>query len=198
MSFDEAEKLIAETEKSIQKMAASSMKAGEYDEAIKLTSLAKSLSLVATSEGTVSSGQPGATRRRKAPVRTVRTRGAPKEGYPRFERDETNLVRVGWHGTRNLEYREKAPKELLGKLVEKSLKASPQGEPFSTGGDFYVIKDKKGKAIPRSKVTLCLAWLREEELLKKEGHGPNSRYSIPDPKGFKQAVEKRWKALPTR
>lgn len=191
MIIDEALRLVSETEKSIQKMASSRMKMGEYDEAMKLASLARSLSVIVSEETVPVS-------RVKKASKPARGRRVRKVGYPRYERDDTNLIKVGWRSTREIAYKEKAPKELLDKVADKCLKAASQGEPFSTGGDFLKIKDKRGKLYSRNKVNVCLSWLRKEGLLKTTGYGPNSRNTVPNPSGFKNAVEQRWQALPKR
>lgn len=115
-------------------------------------------------------------RRLAPPAETTErvTRAAPRfasaeRKYPLFTRNREELIKTGWSSTSRSEYQHRAPIEVLlflaGKLEE--FRKSAKGR-FSMES-VLPLTLPPGRQVPDYQAYLCLAWLREIQLVKKDG-----------------------------
>lgn len=129
----------------------------------------------------------------KSPTKKVGThKQVNKSSYPRFTRSSQDLIKVGWSKREKNEYRHRAERgtvDLIVVAIESILGESPR---FSTDELFPVIDPADGSAIPDYQGYLVLRWLRDIEAVVPRGR---SAYTVSQPGGMKELVDRAWKAL---
>lgn len=121
--------------------------------------------------------------------------GSAKNGYPRFRRDEDNLVKIGWSKTSKAEYEHRAPKCVVNALLKAVLKAGQKSPIFTVEALLPLVDTGNGTEIPAYQVYLALAWLRTEGLVHQHGR---EGYSLLVTSNLEKTVEERWNALPDK
>ncbi|MCH7598848.1 MAG: hypothetical protein IH973_03755 [Myxococcales bacterium] len=114
---------------------------------------------------------------------------------PKFARGKDELVKIGWSKKEKSEYQHKAPRQVIGFLIDSLVKTAPAEEVFSTEQLFPLHDGNDGSEIPSYQAYLCLAWLREEQLIEQVGR---QGYRVPDSKGLHETMKARWEQLPDR
>jgi hypothetical protein len=167
---------------------------GNYDEALSLVQLARSLytmagglSLALHAPAIDEPPAAGDTGR----SRTAQGRGT-RRGYPRFFVRGEDLVKVGWSKSNDGEYEHRSPRATVLSLAH-SLEAVA-GKEFSVD-EILPQTGRDGAEIPVYQVYLCLAWLRDIGVVKRHGR---QGYSIASNLNIVKAVDKSWQQLPTR
>lgn len=88
--------------------------------------------------------------------------------YPRFERDETRLVKVGWSKKERREYEHRTPLEAVFAVADRLATAVPPGKAFTMDG-LMPFKGADGAEIPSYQAYLILAWLRDSGAVEQRG-----------------------------
>jgi hypothetical protein len=131
------------------------------------------------------------TRRPKSAKVSKPGRG-PSVEYPRFLRQDNQLVRIAWSKREKKEYRHKAPYTVLQALIKVMSELGKDGRVFATD-DFLPIHDSDGNEVPSYQAYVGIALLKHTSLLDQHGR---QGYSIPRLGEFADTVEALWQKLP--
>lgn len=140
-----------------------------------------------------SGGDTNARRLASAPqiARTVR----PKKGdYPKFLRESSSLIKIGWSKSEKAEYEHKSPRKVLAYLVPAIAKIGAGGKRFAMDR-VLPLKDSEGVQIPDYQAYLCLGWLRSIGAVEQHGR---QGYSLPKKTDLTVVAEASWEKLPSR
>ena len=97
-----------------------------------------------------------------------RRRSSPKKGYPKFERQENNLVKVEWNNANNGEARHRVSYGTMSLLAQAISKST--GDSFKkTLLDGASAAD--GKQVPNHQIHAILLWLQSIKAITKKGRG---------------------------
>ncbi len=107
--------------------------------------------------------------REDAPTDAKRRRRTPsKRGYPRFERNGNNLIKIEWNARKNTEQTHRVPYPTVSSLVSTINK---------TGGDMFK-KDlltgaatAEGNKIPAHQLGVVMGWLISSKAIVRKGRG---------------------------
>lgn len=135
---------------------------------------------------------PAAAALPNAPAKKVRTTSAAT--YPRFERDQDRLVKVGWSKKNREEYEHRAPHDSVIAFVRHLRKNVSDGELFDIDG-LLPVYDSSGSEIPAYQLYMTLAWLRELGVLHRRGR---DGYVVRAGSLDGDELNGHWAALPTR
>lgn len=91
-----------------------------------------------------------------------------KRDYPRFERDDDKLVKVGWSKKAREEYEHRAPRSAVLAFAEHVGATTAKGKSFAID-ELLPVHDAAGEELPSYQVYLSLAWLRQEGTVQKKG-----------------------------
>ncbi len=111
--------------------------------------------------------------------------------YPKFRREDDELVKIGWSKRAKEEYEHRAPKSAVFTLIAALAKIASKKRQFTMEAVLPVNADD-GTQVPDYQSYLGLAWLRHENLIVQHGR---RGYSIPKPGNFEAAVVKLWNDL---
>jgi hypothetical protein len=113
-------------------------------------------------------------------------------GYPRFEREDEILIKIGWSKTSRIEYEHRAPRRIVDALL-KAIQTAGNGGAVFTVESILPLRDPTDETeVSGYQVYLALAWFRIEGLLQQHGR---EGYSLLLTSNLEQTVEERWKAL---
>ncbi len=115
-----------------------------------------------------------------------------KRIYPFFAKSGNTLVKVAWSKSSKSEYQHKSPLDVLNSLVAALIVSSENGS-IVTMEKVLPIKLQDGSEVPDYQSYVCLAWLRQTELVKQNGR---MGYTVEAPSQLKEATENYWNALP--
>lgn len=146
----------------------------------------------APTNGSAPASNPSGHRKK---ARSQRKRKSATVAYPKFARGKNELVKIGWSKKEKSEYQHKAPRQVIDFLIDSLLKTAPTEEVFTTERLFPLGDGNDGTEIPSYQAYLCLAWLREEQLVEQVGR---QGYRVTDSKGLHEAMKTRWEQLPDR
>lgn len=165
-TLSRAHRAIQEAERQLRSLLEKAVQAGDYDVVVPLTELAKSLSLLIVRTSTNPSGQdsPGPQPKERG---AVSAKTAPRS-YPHFRRDKNTLVKVGWSKSSRTEYEHKAPRQVLDLLARRLQRNFPSGTVFAMS-EVLPLRANNGNEVPDYQTYLCLAWLRQQDLVEKRG-----------------------------
>lgn len=132
---------------------------------------------------------------RAAPARTS-TKGRGKSpAYPRFERDEDRLIKVGWSKREKREYEHKAPRAAalavylrLGQVKARKAFRMDEILPVDTPA---TLPD--GTEVPAYQAYVVLAWLRSVGQIEKSG---NDSYQWALAQVTEDTFDDAWESLP--
>ncbi len=121
-----------------------------------------------------------------------RNKKRPKKKYPRFARASDTLVKIAWSKSTKSEYKHKSPKFVLGVLCDAIVRLADELEVISMD-KVLPLKGPDGSEIPDYQSYLCLAWLRNVELVAQKGR---EGYSIDTPGTLADRIASAWDDLP--
>jgi hypothetical protein len=128
-------------------------------------------------------------------VRNGRTRSRSKRAaYPRFARVNDQLVKIGWSKKDKREYQHKAPRGVVDSLVSRLLSVATGDDLFNTERLFPILGEDARSEIPSYQSYLCLAWLRDQNLIEQVGR---QGYRLTDRARLQNTVDRLWKDLPS-
>jgi hypothetical protein len=133
----------------------------------------------------VSSGTP-------APKSTAKS---PKSQYPRFERDDDKLVKIGWSKKNKATYEHRAPHEAVIAFARHLSRNVTEGKVFAVEDLLPVPDVANGGEIPAYQVYLTLAWLQHVGAVAKKGR---DGYVLRRGGLGNGTLDSFWASLPTR
>ena len=98
----------------------------------------------------------------------VRLNDRQKKEYPRFEREDDKLVKIGWSKKNRSVYEHKAPRSAVLAFVRHLQHAVSEGEAFSVEDILPVPDLAANTELPDYQVYLVLAWLRRAGAIQKK------------------------------
>jgi hypothetical protein len=179
-SVPEASGILADAEKGLRDLMQQKLRAQRYSEVAELAGMADALARLArgnpnsipTSVHDATSPSEAAPARRASSSPPKRRVGAKrrtaKNGYPRFERDDDRLVKVGWSKKAREEYEHRAPRAAVLAFIEHLGSTAAKGKTFVID-ELLPVHDAAGEELPSYQVYLTLAWLREVGAVEKKG-----------------------------
>ncbi|GJM25045.1 MAG: hypothetical protein DHS20C16_14600 [Phycisphaerae bacterium] len=171
--IQEAKVAVAAAEASLKSIIERGVREHRYAEVAELARIADRLAqLLHVDATTTSLGGESPTRasgsaRRATKKRKAKGRTASKP-YPRFERDQDKLVKIGWSKKAREEYEHRAPRLAALAFAQHLDRSVSRGKMFAID-DLLPIHDSVGEEIPSYQVYLTLAWLRNSGAVQKEG-----------------------------
>lgn len=118
----------------------------------------------------------------------------PKPQYPRFRREDTTLVKIGYSKSERATYEHRSPRNVLDRLIERIAEVGARGERFTTE-QLMPLQDARGSELPSYQVYLCLAWLVSQGLIERHGR---QGYTVADTTALPSAVDQAWSSLSKR
>ena len=213
---DQAKKLLQDAEKSLRELVSSAVARGDYESVVVVTSLAKSVGeLIAqvkddeqasTSARRSSRANNGRNAtlsvqsRAKSQITKTTRMGRQKRkkarkraaGFPRFRRQGTTLVKIGYSKRRGM-YTHRASKEGLRIVAEAMARAGEGGKLFTADEIMAETERNSSPEVLSYQVYLCLGWIKYEGLVQSQGR---QGYRVTPDTPLVQAVEERWAILP--
>lgn len=115
--------------------------------------------------------------------------------YPRFARESECLIKIGWSKKSKKEYEHRAPRSLLDQIVEVVTRLAANGSKFTVDDLLPLLEQNGGGPIPNYQTYLCIAWLREHDILEQHGR---QGYSILPNRPLQKLVARAWATTPDR
>lgn len=216
-----AQNLLREVEAKLNKMIAEALAKHSYGEVKELAGLADGLAALvheappadlptrtarqlaqlvmesSPDDGGAGTKKPTIARKKRSTKRPSERKPRAKtvpSGYPRFERDENRLVKVGWSKKNQKAYEHRVPREVLGSFVDHLATVVDEGQVFEVES-LLPAEDQNGDEIPAYQIYVTLAWLRESGAVEKKGR---DGYVLRDGSLADGGVSRYWDALPIR
>lgn len=189
-SLDIASRVVA-IERDLRQLAALAAEAGVWPVVRAVSLAAENLAGIKRRDGASPPDPPGKppsgqrlTARRSAARRTAAS------GYPRFEVQGEDLVKIGWSRSEKAEYRHRAPATAIGLVSDAISRAATESGGTFRMEDLLPIADpSSGAELPAYQAYIVVRWLREDGLVESSGR---SRYIVPDSAGLPAAAARRW------
>jgi hypothetical protein len=196
MSYREkAAHVLNGAEDSLRRLLEQALLDKEYKEVAAIAPLADAVTDLLHSiqqSGTESSvASLGRALRGEPPDRT--TRAQDHDGYPRFEREDDRLVKIGWSKKEAQAYEQRAPRDvvfLMGKLLSRDHITNP----FSMD-ELMERMSKEADEVPSYQAYLALAWFRSIDVVERRG---KNRYIVQNGYLTNSELRRLWDSLPTR
>ena len=206
MKMDQALKYVAKCEADVRALIEQALEARQYEQIPALANLAAAVAgLVATqtsepsltansspemSSHAVTSSVTSAPQANIAVSRRV----AKSNKYPKFERTNDRLVKIGWSKKDRSEYEHKVPYDVVD-VVLAALSAKLIEVEYLKMDDLIPLDDKLGQEIPSYQTYLVVAWLRDIGVVEKQG---NDGYHFADMKRTALDLESLWQQTTER
>ncbi len=205
MELDQrATEVIERAEKEIAALASDAAAQRDYGRASMLLALAQQIRdaahpIAATSNSSKGNGAVLGSAKigpvtRPPASRVAPARASARTGYPYFNREGDNLVKVGWSKSDRATYEHRSPRSVLERLGERVKQAGATGNRFTTE-DLMPLHDQNGAELPSYQAYLCLAWLVSIGLLERHGRQGYTMAHIED---FDSILNGAWSELPAR
>jgi hypothetical protein len=193
--LERAKMIVSTAEHELRQIVAGLAQRGDYGPMREVVSLAEQLASLARSPSVsappASRHQASATRRpgrRQEMSHTAKLKD--RQDYPRFERRDQELVKIGWSKSDGAEYEHKAPKSAVDDVVRSLGALARGGKVVSTSDLLPVIRQRGGDEVPPYQVYVSLAWLRKAGLIEQVGR---QGYSVSGSESELRAkVEQLW------
>ncbi len=187
--------ILSETSASLTSLIKTAVQDGRFGDVAEIAAVAESIERLKKG-GNVATRNPAKRRNADAastsPIR--RSRSSSKRlarKYPRFERDDDKLVKVGWSKKNRATYEHRAPIRSVYDFVRQLSNVVDTGSLFRIENLMPVIEADTGDEIPAYQVYLALAWLRDIHVVKKKGR---DGYVLDSPSPL-EAVESNWNQM---
>jgi len=192
--------VLRRSEADLRAMLSKAASAGDYENVLRLTSLAKAIAeLIVIAKApfeTTKKIHSAVTRSfRKGARSKSRRKIAAPPGYPRFLRRGDNLVKIGWSKRAKKEYQHKAPRRVLTLVAAAISKMGANRQLFTTDDFMPVADPDESTQVPGYQTYLCLAWLRHEGLVEQHGR---QGYTTSCSAALLSKIEERWQLLPAK
>jgi hypothetical protein len=126
------------------------------------------------------------------PRQRVQRRASRDASYPRFERQEERLVKIGWSKRDGAEYEHRAPRTAVDAVASTLL--SRHAGPF-TMDEVLPLRDAEEVDVPSYQAYMVIAWLRQLHAVERIG---NDGYVARHDELTAAAIEAAWRSLPVR
>lgn len=202
--------VLQDCEERLRELVSEAAACGKYDAVVRLTEWARIIAALASgtplpgSEAAIhtvagngaSAAEPnrsvtGSVRRDRGVRKGQRKKKSRRAAYPRFARLKNELVKIGWSKKAKKEYQHKATRQIVDILVERLHQVGATGELFTTE-ELFPLQDESHSDIPAYQAYLCLAWLRNQNLVEQVGR---QGYRLIERAGLKETVAHRWDEL---
>ncbi len=122
---------------------------------------------------------PATALKRERPAPPIEHRpSSAKSTYPKFARDGNTLVKIGYSRREKKEYEHRSPLSALEAVASHAARVADRQGRF-TSDDLMPVSDADGDDLPSYQSYLCLAFLRDRDLVLRDGR---SQYCIASPK----------------
>ncbi len=128
-------------------------------------------------------------------TRVKRSKSKTKNNYPKFKREGSRLVKIGWSKSEKAEYQHRAPSTVGRALMVAVQEVAKKKEVFAVDDLLPLCEGPERTEIPPHQVYLALAWLKAEGIVLPKGR---EGYTLLVPEEPSNLFEERWKALPSR
>ena len=115
-------------------------------------------------------------------------------GYPKFERDDNRLIKIGWSKKNKKVYEHRVPKDAIITFAHHLADSVKLGKVFNID-DILPVKDASDEELPSYQVYVMLAWLRDTGAVDKMGR---DGYVVRDFSLANGRIEDLWNALVTQ
>ncbi len=185
--IQEARGILADAEKSLRDLMQRELRAQRYAEVAELAGMADALARLArgslqpavvNNHSSMPRPSPSSSPARKATSASAKRKVSAKRDYPRFERDDDKLVKVGWSKKAREEYEHRAPRPAVLAFAEHVGTTTAKGKTFVID-DLLPVHDAAGEELPSYQVYLALAWLRQAGAVEKKGRDGYVRVADP-------------------
>lgn len=170
----DARRILAGTEASLRQIMEAALREQRYGDVGEIAPLADG---VARLQGRVTEPQilqisqvappPSSPASSSGPI--AQPRKSHKSEYPRFERDDDKLVKIGWSKKNKATYEHRAPREAVTAFTRHVSANVPEGKVFAVEDLLPVPDVANGGEIPAYQVYLTLAWLQHVGAVAKKG-----------------------------
>ncbi len=206
-SVQKARSVLEAAEVSLRKIAAETLEAKRYADVAEIARLADGLSSLLALSGSYPSGdrvtsptgrvagdvEVAASGRASLKNAHVANAGSRKGRYPKFVRDESRLMKIGWSKKKRHSYAHRSPKDSVMTVVEQ-LADRQSRRSFFRVEEVMPVRSAATKAnVPAYVVYMTVAWLQQGGVIRKGGR---EGYAIVPKGGFRQAAEQLWDATP--
>lgn len=196
-----AKGVLADAEKALRELMQQEIKSHRYSELAELAGLADGLARLADTSPNgkaATSAAPTSIATHPNPIRTapktVHKRRSSKASYPRFERNNDKLVKIGWSKKSREEYEHRAPQSAVLAFAKHLTQCATAGSTFVVD-QLLPIHDASGEELPSYQIYLALAWLRHIGIVEKTGR---DGYVLRRDSLAPGWIEAYWSELPTR
>ena len=129
-------------------------------------------------------------------MRAARTKvilSTKRGAYPRFLRDQDNLVKIAWSKKKRKPYEHRAPKVIIHELLAAVRKQKGEGK-LLQAADVLPLTHGNSEEYPSYQPYLALTWLRQAGLIAKRGR---SGYVLKSGVATPENIESLWTSLAT-
>lgn len=116
----------------------------------------------------------------------------PRQRFPKFFREGTALVKLGWSKKKGQTYEQRAQKECLLTLANALASHAGSDSRFSMVDILPLTTRDRNEEFPNYQAYLCLGWLRSERLVEKSGR---DSYRVPRPASLTSEALSRFEQL---
>ena len=194
-----AAEIMADAERKLAELVAEALRQRDYASVQSLTAIAQRLAGAQKMSplGSELTAQPQSSVDDLRPPAEVAGDWVPEtKGYPRFHRDESQLVKIGYSKSERRTYEHRSPKEALDKLVTLLVRKGKAGAMFTTES-LLPTAEPGMTGIPIYQVYLCLGFLVRRGLVRRHGRAGYSIDGI-EARDLPAAVRAAWETLPER
>jgi hypothetical protein len=191
-----AEAVLESCDAELRKITEAALAEGDYDAVMLLTKTLKELAVVRsgphngpfkpkldTIDVTQDDASQSATKSRADPSAKKAV-----DRYPRFRRDDMQLVKIGWSKKTRSEYEHRAPFTVVRSVTENLAGRMGDGR-ISRVEDLAPMTAEGGSVTPSYQTYLSIAWLRSEGLVNRVGR---KGYTNSAPDELVERAERRW------
>jgi len=205
-TIQEARSVLADAEKSLRDLMQRELQAQRYSDLPELAGMADGLAKLASrtmsahTEPTLemsaqSSNTPKVAQTSPSSRKSRPKRRASKADYPRFERDDDKLVKVGWSKKHRKEYEHRAPRDAVEAFARYLCGSVHEGHVFVVEELLPVPDLNSEDDVPTYQIYLALKWLQDIGAVEKKGR---DGYVLRNNGLSDGVIEEFWAELPKR
>lgn len=189
--------LLRQTEEKLRALVSEATSAGDYSSVLTLAAWARTVNDLTKAPPFVEN-EPKSKLHKKALIATgvrKQLRQNNQNGYPRFLRQNNQLVRIAWSKRDRKEYRHKVPYSVLKLLTTAMADKGRDGRVFSTEELLPIHDSEQSEPVPNYQAYVGISLLKQTGLIDQHGR---QGYSIPRIEEFRNTVEAVWTKLPNK
>ena len=199
-SAREVEKVLQACTGKLKALTEAALADGDFDSVLYVTTVLKRFSDLQLGLGTDSGVQRDPLSEEKSlqvdgSSRSASKRHEPKSAtksktaYPRFRRDGSHLVKVGWSKKSRQEYEHRAAFGVVLAVAARLEERTAGGHTASVDELLPLVAGDHGDQVPSYQLYLAIAWLRSERLLNRIGR---KGYTSAAPGELAARARERW------